>query len=129
MTPGHTRPVGRIQRHAPTMATLLACVLVTTCGASGTVGTAAAPHIFNSTAAHLDPRGPPAPFDWPQHGIDPARSCVNTAESVLTPATVPSLRRLWTATLDGATIGSPVLLNQGAAGAADTGTELEGAVT
>jgi hypothetical protein len=125
MSPGHTRLAGRMQHHAPAKAYVVACLLVMTCGASGTVGTAAVPHILNSTATHVDPRGPPVPFDWPQHGIDPARSCVNTAESMLTPATVPNLRRLWMATLDGATIGSPVLLNQGAAGAADT----EGAVT
>lgn len=49
-------------------------------------------------------------FDWPQHGIDATRVSVNSAETVLTPSSVPRMKSKWTLKIDGATVGSPVVL-------------------
>ena len=64
-------------------------------------------------------------LDWPQHspaarrpGIDAAtRVSVNSAETVLTPSSVPRMKSKWTLKIDGATVGSPVVLTAGVDGA------------
>ncbi len=53
----------------------------------------------------------PASHDWTQFGYDAARSGDNTAETALSPATAPSLTKLWQVGLPGVADSSPILLH------------------
>ncbi len=86
-------------------------LLLAGCGSSATLPPRTGPVWTPSDPDPAQPQGTSKNTDWLRFNFDPARSGVNPNETILTPATVSGLHRLWSVTLPDVADSTPILVH------------------